>query len=97
MLKEILENYDENIRKEVIEKVKELLDKGECVYSQLLGRVGKVTKINDKGWITFIRKKCENRKNIGPNCYGTTPINSGDPVYLKKEDNCWILTNFIKK
>ena len=92
MLKKILENYNEETRKEVMEKVKELLNNGECVYSKLLGRVGKVVKIDNKGWITFIRKKCEGKK--GSNCYGVTSISSGDPVYIKKEGNCYILTNF---
>jgi len=88
MIKELIENYDEKTRKEVIEKLKELLKNGECVYSKLLGRVGKVIKYDEKNdWLEVKRK---GKRSV------VTHIKSGDPIYLKQEDDgCWVLTNWI--
>ena len=88
MLKELIENYSEETRQDTIEKLKELLKNGECVYSYLLGRVGKVISYDEKNdWLEFKRK--------GKRA-GVTHIQSGDPIYLKQdEDGCWILTNQI--
>jgi len=97
MLKIVLEGIKQSPeeRKKVIQKVKELLDKGECVKSVLIGRMGQVTDIDDKGGISLIIQKCIGRKTISPNCRGYTSIASGDPVYLVKhpKDNCWYLDN----
>jgi len=82
-------------RKEVINKVRELLDKGECVRSVLLGRMGLVNNIDNKGGISFIIQKCIGRKTISPNCRGYTSIAKGDPAYIVKHptEDCWYLVN----
>ena len=97
MLKEILELLKQTPeeRKEVIQRVKELLDNGECVRSALIGRMGQVTDIDNKGGVSLIIQKCIGRKTISPNCRGYTSIAKGDPAYIVKHptENCWYLVN----
>jgi len=97
MLKEILELLKQTPeeREEVIQKVRELLDNGECVRSVLLGRMGQVRSIDSKGGISFIIQKCIGRKTISPNCRGYTLISKGDPAFIVKHptEDCWYLVN----
>lgn len=71
------------------EKVGELLDKGEEVYSELLGRLGKVVCYNEHSLFPIrIKLKHSNFSE------GVTTFDSGDSCRLIKRDDVYVVVHY---